>query len=349
MRNVLRTILFGCLAVGFADVAVAGDVYYASSNLFMTKDKISAVNYRTGTTKVPVGAKVEVTDSNKKMVKGVIIDTGKSFTWVNHRSWRMKAEDCFEMFFSKDDPTSKVDALSASDKKLVAAAEIERGMSKAAVILSMGLPPPHKTKSLDAPTWIYWKSGNATFKVTFSGDDKVIAIDGWVDEPEPVAEPEPEEPKDYWYATANFHHTEGIVSWVNYQKGPIIPFNAKVEILDKGSSEVEFKVVETGKTYSFENDDDKSGYSTWELFQKFFSKNDQKSKLAELTKKERRRVLGAEIKRGMSKDAVRMAIGPPPPHKTPSLNSSTWTYWNGRVDTMSVKFDDDDKVQKIED
>ena len=85
------------------------------------------------------------------------------------------------------------------------------------------------------------------------------------------------------------------------------------------------------------------------LFQKFFSKNDQKSKLAELTKKERRRVLGAEIKRGMSKDAVRMAIGPPPPHKTPSLNSSTWTYWNGRVDTMSVKFDDDDKVQKIED
>ncbi len=349
MSVATRGITLGFMLIGIASVAEAGDVYYASSNLFMTKGKLSAVNYRTGTTMIPVGGKVEVTDRSKKWVKGVVLDSGDSFTWVNHKAWRMKTDDCFEMFFSKEDPSGNVAALSPSDKALVAKAEVERGMSKQAFILSMGLPPPHKTKSLDAPVWTMWKSRNARFTVTFSGADEVIAVKGWKEEPKPVAEPEPEEPKDYWYATANFHHVEGVVSWVNYQKGPIIPFNAKVEILDKGSSDVEFRVVETGAKYTFENDKGKSGYATWKLFKKWFSKEDQSGALKELSKKERRRVLGAEIRRGMSKDAVRMAIGPPPPHKTPSLNSSKWIYWNGKVDTMEVRFDDDDKVFKISD
>ena len=36
---------------------------------------------------------------------------------------------------------------------------------------------------------------------------------------------------------------------------------------------------------------------------------------------------------GMTKEAVLMAYGYPPSHRTPSLSMDTWTYWTGRGTT----------------
>ena len=41
---------------------------------------------------------------------------------------------------------------------------------------------------------------------------------------------------------------------------------------------------------------------------------------------------------GMSKDGVRIALGYPARHRTPSLDSSTWVYWRNRFGTRAINF-----------
>jgi len=46
------------------------------------------------------------------------------------------------------------------------------------------------------------------------------------------------------------------------------------------------------------------------------------------------------VVKGMSKKAVLISFGYPPEHKTPSLDSTPWTYWKDRFRMLYVTFDD---------
>jgi len=50
---------------------------------------------------------------------------------------------------------------------------------------------------------------------------------------------------------------------------------------------------------------------------------------------------------GMTKDGVRMALGYPALHRTPSLKSNTWTYWKNRFATGGVEFDASGRVKAV--
>ena len=50
---------------------------------------------------------------------------------------------------------------------------------------------------------------------------------------------------------------------------------------------------------------------------------------------------------GMTKDGVRMALGYPAPHRTPSLENNVWTYWRNRWVMQSVEFNANDQVIEI--
>lgn len=50
---------------------------------------------------------------------------------------------------------------------------------------------------------------------------------------------------------------------------------------------------------------------------------------------------------GMTKKGVRMAMGYPAIHRTPSLDSNTWVYWTNRFRTMAVEFDPKGKVIQV--
>jgi hypothetical protein len=48
---------------------------------------------------------------------------------------------------------------------------------------------------------------------------------------------------------------------------------------------------------------------------------------------------------GMTKEGVRIALGYPAVHRTPSLESNTWTYWGNRWRNYTVEFDKHGKVK----
>jgi hypothetical protein len=58
------------------------------------------------------------------------------------------------------------------------------------------------------------------------------------------------------------------------------------------------------------------------------------------SEKEKRNIKLGEIEVGMSKDAVLMAYGYPPAHRTPSLESDQWVYWLNRFVNRPVVFRD---------
>lgn len=343
-----KNVLGAVFALGLLTAMGAqAEVLFAQANFLLNKNQLSAVNYRGKGAAIPVGAKVAVIERDSDEVRCKVIDSGVEFRFVTHRSLGKPINVLFEGFFAAQDPAPRIAALTPEEQKQVRAGELARGMSREAVLLTAGPPPPHKTPSLQSNKWIYWSSKFSTFDVEFGPDGKVVRVGN-----EPAAEPAPapEPPpvaKTYYHATANFHFDDGTVSWVNYLKGPIIPFNAKVEVLDKGSSSVKFKVVDTGAELEFENDS-RSGSDTWKLFQSSFALEDQAAKMEALSPEDRRRVAASEVEPGMSREAVRMAWGPPPPHETPSFHSSTWTYWKSKTTKVRVKFGKDDKVATLE-
>ncbi|RKI61823.1 hypothetical protein D7X55_22715 [Corallococcus sp. AB049A] len=338
-----KNVLGAVFALGLLTAMGAqAEVLYAQANFLLNKNQLSAVNYRGKGAAIPVGAKVAVLERDNAEVRCKVIDSGLEFRFVTHRSLGKPTNVLFATFFAEQDPAPRIAALTPEEQKQVRAGELARGMSREAVLLTAGPPPPHKTPSLQANIWRYWNSKFSTFEVEFSPEGKVVRIGD-----EPVAAPAPVVEKTYYHATANFHFDDGTVSWVNYLKGPIIPFNAKVEVLDKGSSSVKFKVVDTGAELSFENDS-RSGSDTWKLFQAAFAQEDQAAKLEALSPDDRRKVAASEVEPGMSREAVRMAWGPPPAHETPSFHSSTWTYWKSKITKVRVKFGKDDKVAAIE-
>ena len=50
---------------------------------------------------------------------------------------------------------------------------------------------------------------------------------------------------------------------------------------------------------------------------------------------------------GMSKKGVRIALGYPAAHKTPSLESNTWIFWRNRFRNFAVEFDANGNVKNI--
>ncbi|NLV24088.1 MAG: outer membrane protein assembly factor BamE [Deltaproteobacteria bacterium] len=50
---------------------------------------------------------------------------------------------------------------------------------------------------------------------------------------------------------------------------------------------------------------------------------------------------------GMSREGVRVALGYPAAHRTPSLDSPTYIYWTNRFGTVAVNFDSQGKVTSL--
>jgi outer membrane protein assembly factor BamE (lipoprotein component of BamABCDE complex) len=343
--NPTRALVVSLLA--FGAVAQAQSTRFAQGNFFITKNQLSAVNYRQGTL-LPVGAKVQVLKESDDEVKCKVVDSGAEFTFVSHKSLGRTARDLFKGFFNEQDPAPRIAALPAEVQRAVRAGELLGGMTRDAVLLSMGPPPPHKTASLEAPRWLYWTSKMGQLEVNFNAAGQVESFgEPGKAEKKPflggLFEKKPEAPKEYFFSRCNLHHEEATLSWVNYQVGPVIPFNTKVELVDKGSSAVKFKVAGEATVYTFENDK-RSGKDVWALFTELFAPEDQASALAKLSEADRKQVAAVEVAPGMSRLAVRMAWGPPPPHATPAFESSTWTYWKTKLVKVAITFKDDKVV-----
>jgi hypothetical protein len=134
---------------------------------------------------------------------------------------------------------------------------------------------------------------------------------------------------------------------VNYQQAGLIPACSEVRLLSLDDDRLRFQVVKTGKEYAY--DFHKAAGEPFEIhLGRFFGRECDSKAIAALRGKDREGVERGVVMPGMTKRGVLFALGPPPRHVTPDLDSTRWRYWKNRFDTMIVVFDARGVVAAIE-
>ncbi|MEW5802672.1 MAG: hypothetical protein AB1847_11290 [bacterium] len=135
----------------------------------------------------------------------------------------------------------------------------------------------------------------------------------------------------------------------NYHKGNIIPVGTQVKIRSFRMDQIQFTDESEATVYTLIYMSKYSQVTMKELFDQYFSEGNvmaEGGEFTKFTKEEQDNIKMGTIAEGMCREAVLMAYGYPPKHRTPSLSNNMWTYWNNRFDTVVITFQDD-RVQNI--
>ena len=135
----------------------------------------------------------------------------------------------------------------------------------------------------------------------------------------------------------------------NYHRGTIIPAGTAVVILRRRGDQIQFR-TDAGAVYKLIHAKRHSTIDLEELFRRNFSKENvmaPNGKFSRLSEMEKRNVKAGKVALGMSKDAVLMAYGYPPSHRTASPSEDTWIYWRDRIMNFSVHFGPDGRVNSL--
>ena len=168
--------LAAILAFGGANAASAADQLYTAYNIwFEQPTKVYSTNYEKGNL-FPAGSevkdvnrssrKLEFTDPKLKM-KFSIEFVGKHHPGVTGEQW-------IGRFLTTRDFAALTRGLTAAEIKAIKAGQVQVGMSKKAVLVSVGYPPEIATVSTELDTWKYWRHRFGSYFVRFS-DGKVAS------------------------------------------------------------------------------------------------------------------------------------------------------------------------------
>ena len=155
---------------------------------------------------------------------------------------------------------------------------------------------------------------------------------------------------DVVYLKNNIHYQQGTrdskasyANWTNPGSGhKILPVNTAVRI---GSFRRGFLITseEDGTKILFEYHETNMNMPK-EEYQSLIT-SPSKVSLNSLSEIDKKGIQEGKTYPGMTKDGVRMALGYPAVHKTPSLESDRWIYWTNRFRSIAVEFDSQGRVK----
>ena len=124
----------------------------------------------------------------------------------------------------------------------------------------------------------------------------------------------------------------------------IIPVNTPV-VFGGYHRGLTIKNLNDGRFIYFEYNSKNMGMSAEQYISLITSS--KKVNLNELSETDQKGINSGKALVGMSKKGVRIALGYPAAHRTPSLKNNSWIYWRNRFKTKVIEFDTEGKVKKI--
>ncbi|OGX14393.1 MAG: hypothetical protein A2351_03890 [Omnitrophica bacterium RIFOXYB12_FULL_50_7] len=175
------SILFGALLVPVSFAAKgSGEKCYTKVNIWYEKpEKILTTNYHKGAM-LSVGSPVEILKRKNNEIQFRDLKTGTGFQLVQVKKYMNIAPDeLFARYFSKDSVLEGAGyaRLTQMEKENIRVGSLAVGMSREAAIMAYGYPPTHRTPTLEAASWTYWKSRFVDFQIQFDDKGKVAFIE----------------------------------------------------------------------------------------------------------------------------------------------------------------------------
>jgi hypothetical protein len=149
-----------------------------------------------------------------------------------------------------------------------------------------------------------------------------------------------------YYTQVVMHYEKNVYPTTNYQVGTAIPANTKVKLLEMSEKTISIELADSGQKITVKNIPKHTGDDIHQAFNKLFAQ--QKVNMSQFNRLETKNIEAGTVEKGMSKKAVKVAIGYPPITRTSSLAADAWVYWRNRFNTFIVNFKND-KVTKVVD
>jgi len=125
----------------------------------------------------------------------------------------------------------------------------------------------------------------------------------------------------------------------------IIPAGTEIQMVKHGWRGFVFTYDGGSKKVTFEYHKKRMGMSMDEYIELITSP--EPVSYSGLSKQDKKGIADGKAYKGMTRKGVMIALGYPAVHKTPSLDSNTWTYWGNRFRTIGVDFNDQGKVATV--
>ena len=167
-RLAIATVLV--LVSGLGNSASAADRLFTAYNIwFEQPTKVYSTNYENGNI-LPAGSEVKEVNRSAKKLEFMDVKLNMKFTieFVGKHHPGLTAEQWMNRFLTSRDFPALSKGLTAAEIKSVKAGQAKVGMSKKAVLLSLGYPPEVATPSTELDTWKFWRDTFRNYLVKFA-------------------------------------------------------------------------------------------------------------------------------------------------------------------------------------
>lgn len=159
--------------------------------------------------------------------------------------------------------------------------------------------------------------------------------------------PLPKELNGKLYLSQNlwYEHPQRIYS-VGYKTGAILPVGSEVHDVQVSKKAIYFKLIDSPQQYRIIYQQKFSLLPAMQYAERLFTAKTLPEQLKEFTPEEITFIKTGILTKGLSKAAVLVGYGYPPPHRS-STSSSLWRYWINRWMTQQLIFDDKEKLKSF--
>ncbi len=162
------------LASGLGNSASAADRLFTAYNIwFESPQKLYSTNYQKGNV-LPAGSEVKEVNRSSRKLEFVDVKSNMKFSieFVVKHHPGVKPEQWIDRLLTTRDFSALTRGLTADEIKAIKAGQAKAGMSRKAVLVSIGYPPEVATASPDLDVWKFWRDRFRTYSVKFT-DGKV--------------------------------------------------------------------------------------------------------------------------------------------------------------------------------
>lgn len=164
-----------------ASAAIGKTVYLQANMRHDAQNKTTSLNPQAGEM-LTLGTRVEIRSVDENRI--VFSAEGRDeFVFERDRyGMALSIDDYFQHYFTDRDPLAPdapIHRLSRMEQRNIADGALAIGMSREATFMAAGLPPPHRTASLQETIWLYWRSRMRSFRVTFDEDGRISELRGY--------------------------------------------------------------------------------------------------------------------------------------------------------------------------